>query len=43
MRDATVRKISSPDGELEADGDDANLLKLPKVKKKFPAKRGGTK
>jgi hypothetical protein len=31
------------DGGIEADGDDANVIKLPKAKKKSPAKKGGTK
>ena len=31
------------DDETEADGDDAKVIKLPKAKKKSPAKKGGTK
>jgi hypothetical protein len=31
------------DDEIDADGDDAKVIKLPKAKKKSPAKKGGTK
>jgi hypothetical protein len=31
------------DGEIEADGDDAKVIKLSKAKKKSSAKKGGAK
>ncbi len=31
------------DDEIETDGDDAKVIKLPKAKKKSPAKKGGAK
>jgi len=31
------------DDEIETDGDDAKVIKLPKAKTKSPAKKGGTK